>query len=39
MKAFISALSLIFALAAFTSIWSLTGQPEHTQAVHMATVR
>jgi hypothetical protein len=36
MKAFIASLALIFAVAAFTSMWSLTDQPGHTRTVHMA---
>jgi hypothetical protein len=36
MKAFVASLALIFAVAALTSMWSLTDQPEHTRAVHMA---
>jgi hypothetical protein len=36
MKAFVASLALIFAVAAFTSLWSLTDQPDHTRAVHTA---
>jgi hypothetical protein len=38
-KTFIATLALIFALAAFSSMWSLTDHLEHIQAVHMASVR
>jgi hypothetical protein len=35
-KAFIATLSLVFALAALTSMWSLTDHLKHIQAVHTA---
>ena len=42
MKTFIAVLSLMFALAAFTSMLSLSGQADRTQQVrlsaHMASV-
>ena len=36
MKGFVASLALIFGVAVFTSMWSLTDQPEHTRAVHTA---